>query len=230
MRRCVLLLILAMSPIRAADTQRGERAVLTAARQAPPSAAPTPAPQVFTVPAGTRIPLTLRNPVDTKHSREGDRIYLETAYPIAENGRVAIPRGSFVNGTVTQSKPAGALKGKGELYIRFDSLVLPNGTTRDFRSRLASADKEGKVTGTRDGSGDARTTAEGAGIGATVGGVAGSTQGHALKGAGVGALAGAAGGLIFAHVKHRPDAVLPRGTTVEMVLDRDLTFESRDLP
>jgi len=43
-----------------------------------------------------------------------------------------IPRGSYVNGTVTTSKPAGALKGKGELFIRFDALILPNGVTREF--------------------------------------------------------------------------------------------------
>ena len=212
------------------------------AAAAPPAALVRPVPparrEEFVVPAGTRIPLTLRNAVDTKHSHEGDHIYLQTAYPIAENGRVVIPRGSFVNGTVTQSKAAGALKGKGELYIRFDSLVLPNGATRDFRSRLASADsgqtgevdsKEGKVTGARNGSGDARTAAEGAGIGAAVGGVAGSAEGHALKGVGIGALAGAAGGLALARVRHRPDAVLPEGTTVEMVLDRDLVFTAAEL-
>jgi len=208
--------------------------------QAPQFVRPAPArgPEEYTVPAGTRIPLTLRNSVDTKHSHEGDHIYLETAYPIAENGRVVIPRGSFVNGTITQSKKAGALKGKGELYIRFDTLMLPNGTARDFRSRLASADsrgrgevdsKEGKVTGERDGSHDARTAAEGAGIGATVGGVAGSTQGHAIKGMGVGALAGAAGGLLMSRVTHRADAVLPQGTTVEMVLDRDLVYSPQEL-
>ena len=67
-----------------------------------------------------------------------------------------IPRGSFVNGTVTISKPAGRTKGKGELFVRFDSLTLPNGATRDFRSRLGSAEgakvdrEEGKVSGERD--------------------------------------------------------------------------------
>src|SRR5450759_3132764 len=109
-----------------------------------------------TVPAGTHIALALRNTVDTKHSKEGDRIYLETIYPVAADGRIVIPPGSFVNGTVTISKPAGRTKGKGELFLRFDSLTLPNGATRDFRSRLGSAEgasvdrAEGKVSGERD--------------------------------------------------------------------------------
>jgi type IV secretion system protein VirB10 len=193
----------------------------------------------YLIATGTHIPLALRNTVDTKHSHEGDHIYLETIQPIAADGRVVIPRGSYVNGHVTQSKPGGVLKGKGELYIVFDALVLPNGTSRDFRARLASADasaqgkvdsKEGKVTGERDTSGEARGTAEGAGIGAAVGGIAGSAAGHPITGLGVGAGAGAAAGLASVLVKHRPDAALPKGTVVDMVLDRDLHFNAAELP
>jgi type IV secretion system protein VirB10 len=188
--------------------------------------------------AGSHIPLALRNTVDTKHSHDGDHIYLETVQPISAEGRIVIPRGSYVNGTVTSAKAAGVLKGKGELYIRFDSLVLPNGTTRDFRARLASADgsaqgkvdpKEGKVTGERDTSGEARGAAEGGAIGAGVGGVAGAAAGHPITGLGVGAAAGAAAGLASVMVKHRPDAALPRGTVVDMVLDRDLHFTPAEL-
>jgi type IV secretion system protein VirB10 len=124
------------------------------------------------------------------------------------------------------------------MFIRFDTLVLPNGVSRDFRARLTSADstargrvdpKEGKVTGERDTSSDARTVALGTGIGASVGGIAGSAAGHGLGGAGIGAAAGAAAGLASVFHSKRPDAVLPQGTTVEMVLDRDLQFSAADL-
>ena len=207
---------------------------------APPLSRPAPpaGPAEFTVAAGTRIPLTLRNGIDTKHSREGDRVYLETAYPITVNGHTVIPPGSSVNATITTSKPAGVVKGKGELFIRFDSLTLPNGVTRDFRSRLASADnsttgkvdsKEGTVTGERDKADTARTTAEGTGIGASVGTVAGAAAGSPLKGAGIGAAAGAAAGLASVLIRHRPDAVLPVGSTVEMILDRDLHYLPSEL-
>jgi hypothetical protein len=197
-----------------------------------------PAASELTVLAGTHVALTLRNSVDTKHSHDGDRIYLATAFPIAVEGRIVIPRGSFVNGTITQSKPAHGVNGKGEMFIRFDTLVLPNGVTRDFRSRLTSADstargrvdpKEGKVTGERDSSSDGRTVALGTGVGASVGGIAGSVAGHGLGGAGIGAAAGAAAGLASVFHSKRPDAVLPQGATVEMVLDRDLQFSAADL-
>jgi type IV secretion system protein VirB10 len=203
---------------------------------------PAPAPAAATadeyvVPNGTHILLSLRNALDTKHSKDGDRVYLETVYPVSAGGRIVIPRGSFVTGVVSQAKQAGTVKGKGELYIRFDSLTLPNGVTRNFLSRLSNADTpngkvdrdEGKITGERDRTHDAKTTAEGAGIGATIGGVAGGAAGAPLKGVGIGAAAGAAAGLAGALSRHKPDATLPRGTTVEMVLDRDLRYQRAEL-
>jgi len=213
----------------------------------PPPPAPRPtlalppapsAPSEIVVRAGTRIPLSLRNAIDTKHSKEGDRVYLDTLYPVAVNNRIVIPRGSYVSGTLTISKPAGVVKGKGELFIRFDSLIMPNGVTRDFRARLSNADtahgtvdrKEGTVTGERDKSGEVRRTAEGAGMGAGIGGLAGAAARHPISGAGIGAAAGAAVGLASVLIKHRPDASLPRGTTVEMLLDRDLYYLPSEIP
>src|SRR5262249_49102092 len=89
---------------------------------------------------GTKVPLSLLNSVSTKHSAEGDRIYLETLFPILVNGRIVIPPGSYVAGTVTSVKRPGRLKGRGEIYVRFDSLTLPNGVTRDFRARMSAMD------------------------------------------------------------------------------------------
>ena len=48
-------------------------------------------------------------------------------------------------------------------------------------------------------------------------------------GAGIGAAAGAAAGLIGVLVTRGPDAVLSRGTTVEMVLDRSISFTESEL-
>jgi hypothetical protein len=97
-------------------------------------------PAEFVVKAGTKIPLSLVNSLNTKVTAEGDRVYLETAFPIVQDGRIVVPKGSYVAGTVTEVKRAGKLKGKAELFLRFDSLTLPNGVTREFRSRPDSAD------------------------------------------------------------------------------------------
>jgi hypothetical protein len=191
---------------------------------APPVLAPRPAPEPVepsesVVRAGTHVLLELVNALNTGKSKDGDRVYLRTAVPVAVNNRVVIPRGSDVAGTIVATKPA---RGKRDLYIRFDTLTLPDGTARDLRAR-PDGGKEGKVAGQTDGSSEARTVATGAGIGASIGGIAGAAAGNAGAGLGIGGLAGAAAGLASVMSK-RQDITLPPGTHVDMVLDRDLRF------
>lgn len=187
----------------------------------------------FLVPAGTKVPLSMINSISTKTAAEGERIYLETVFPILANGRIVIPPGSYVEGTVTEVKRPGRVHGRGELYVRFDSLTLPNGVTRDFRARIGSLDgtapdsldkAEGKVKSDGNKSGDAKTIGEAAGAGAGIGGLAGAAAGHSGMGAGIGAAAGAAAGLVGVLLTRGPEAILAKGTTMEMVLDRQLMF------
>ncbi|MBZ5608768.1 MAG: hypothetical protein LAP38_10945 [Acidobacteriia bacterium] len=195
-------------------------------------------PDDFVIATGTKVPLSMINSVSTKTASEGDRIYLETVFPILSNGRIAIPPGSYVAGTVTQIKRPGRVHGRGELYVRFDSLTLPNGVTRDFRSRMGSLDgrasetldkNEGKVQGEGNKAGDLKTIGEAAGAGAGVGSLGGAVSGHPIAGAGMGAAAGAAAGLMYVLLSRGPDAVLAKGTTMEMVLDRTLHFNAKEL-
>jgi type IV secretion system protein VirB10 len=208
------------------------------AQDAVPAQPSGPQRAEFTIDPGTRVPLSLINAISTKHSAVGDRLYLETAFPILANGRIVIPVGSYVAGTVTQVKRPGRVKGRGEIYVRFDSLTLPNGVTRDFHARMGGMDatspgqvdeKEGKVTGDGDKAGDVRTVAETTAAGTSIGAIAGSSTGHLGMGMGIGAGAGAAAGLIGVLATRGPDTILARGSTLEMVLDRPLVFQAGEL-
>jgi type IV secretion system protein VirB10 len=192
----------------------------------------------YTVAPGTKIPLSMINSVSTKHAAEGDRIYLETVFPIMVDGKVVIPPGSYVAGTVTQVKRPGRVKGKGELYVRFDSLTLPNGVTRDFRARVGSLDgratedldkEEGKIKSEGNKGGDMQRIGEATAGGASVGAITGSVAGRPGMGVGIGAAAGATAGLVGVLLTRGPDAVLAKGTTLEMVLDRALLFDESEL-
>src|ERR1700731_4602710 len=55
-------------------------------------------PNVVTIPAGTKIPLSLKQAISTKNAREGDSVYAETAFPFVVNERVIIPAGSYIQG------------------------------------------------------------------------------------------------------------------------------------
>ncbi len=201
-----------------------------------PAQSAPPSPTEFVVDQGTRILLRLTRSVNTKHAAAGDRVYLETAVPVSVDGSVLIPSGSYVAGTVTESKQAGRVKGKAALNLRFDTLTLPNGVTRDFRSRAGSADSrgnldrsEGRIEGEGNKPGDVKTVGETTAAGAGIGTVVGAAAGHYGLGAGIGAAAGAAAGLAGILSSRGPDVVLPAGTTMELVLDRDLRFTSEDL-
>ncbi len=204
----------------------------------PAAPATPPSTDGYVAPAGTHIPLSLINSISTKNAQPGDRVYLQTAFPVLDRGKIVIPPGSYVQGTVTQAQRPGRVKGRGQLYIRFDSLTLPNGVTRDFRASINSIDslanddlkkKEGKIESGGNKGGDARTVGETAGAGAGIGALAGSAGGHGLMGAGIGAAAGAAAGLAAVLLTRGPDAILERGSTVEMVLDRPLEFTAQEI-
>ena len=201
--------------------------------------AAVPEAKPFVIDKGTRIPLSLINSVSTKHSTEGDRVYLETVFPILANGKIVIPPGSFVSGTITEVKRPGRVKGRGEMYLRFDSLTLANGVTRDFRARVGGIDgrgseeldrKEGKIISEGNKGGDARTVAETTAAGAGIGVAAGAAAQSIGMGAGIGAAAGAAAGLAEVLLTRGPDAVLAKGSTIEMILDRSISFTAEEIP
>ena len=233
MRRLTIVVLMAgMAALAAAQTSGSDQSQLGWRQVDEPKAGE------YVVEPGTRIPLGLINSISTKHSAPGDRVYLETVFPIVIDGRVIIPPGSYVAGTVTDVKRPGRVKGRGELHVRFDSLTLPNGETRDFRARIGGLDgrgreeldrAEGRVKSEGNKAGDARTVGEATATGASVGVIAGHAAGRTGMGAGVGAAAGATAGLVGVLLSRGPDAVLAKGSTIEMVLDRQLRFEGDEL-
>jgi hypothetical protein len=195
-------------------------------------------PHAFSVPQGTRVLLNVIRSVSTKEAVVGDHLYLETAFPVLSNGRIVIPQGSWVTGTVTEVKRPGRMKGRGELQVRFDSLTLPNGASRSFRADLASLDardneklkpEQSKITGPGDKRGDLGTVVGGATSGTVIGSGIGAAAGNAERGAGIGVGAGAAAGMLGVLLSRGPDASLSKGSTVEMLLDRTVTFSEDEL-
>ena len=74
MKTLVLLLLTAVA---AAQT----------ASEASPAATTTSA-STLTIPAGTRVPLSLKQAISTKTAREGDPVYAETTFPYVVNDHI----------------------------------------------------------------------------------------------------------------------------------------------
>ena len=88
---------------------------------------------------------------------------------------------------------------------------------------------EGKIRSEGNKGGDTQRVGEAAAAGASVGAIAGSVAGHPGMGAGIGAGAGAAAALMGVLLSRGPEAVLAKGTTVEMVIDRALIFDENEI-
>ncbi len=207
---------------------------------APAPVAPKPAPaaqagssEKVIVPAGTRVGVVLQNGISTRSAKQGDSVYLQTSFPITVANRIVIPVGSYLRGELLEAKRPGRIKGRGEFRMRLDTLILPNGYTVNLNAAPRSADsggketmdEEGKVTGGGNKGQKAgtvvTTTATGAGIGA----LATRTP----KGAGIGAGIGAAAGLAAVLLTRGPEAELPRGSTMDVVLEHELALEGSQI-
>jgi type IV secretion system protein VirB10 len=181
------------------------------------------------VPGGTHIPLVLHNAISTRSARPGDPVYFETLFPIMIDGHVVIPAGSYMSGEVTEAKRAGRVKGRAELGIKLTTMILPNSYMVDLNAMPNSAgtgggetvNNEGKVVGDTDKASDAGTVIKSTAAGAGIGGIAGGA-----RGAGIGAGIGAAAGLGAVLLSRGPDAELPRGSTIEAVIDRSIFLEA----
>ena len=184
----------------------------------------------ITVPTGTTLPLVLHNAVTTRNAQPGDPIYLETVFPILVDQRIVIPAGSYVQGEILEAKRPGKVKGRGEVRMRLNTIIMPNGYSVKFGGVPSNAgtgggettDKEGKITGDSDKADDAGTIIKGTAIGAGIGAIAS----RSATGAGVGAGVGAAVGLVAVLLTRGPELELPRGTTLNAVLDRPLYLDS----
>jgi type IV secretion system protein VirB10 len=208
--------------------------------------------KIFELEPGKKIPLSIVNSVGTRNAAPGDPVYLQTNFPIVANGRIVVPPGSYVTGTVTDVKRAGKIKGRAEIHLRFDSLMLPNGVIREFRASLggidgASNDKldreEGAIVSPGSKLNDVKTVATTAATGAMLGGAAGGLASigqsqtenglggwqKVRAGMGIGVAAGATAGIVTVLLTRGPDVVLARGTSVDMVLDRVVRFEESEL-
>jgi len=83
----------------------------------------------LTIPAGTGIMLGLTGPVWAKSAQPGETVYTETTFPVAVNGAMAIPPGTYVKGTIDILFRPSQRSEHAEFRISFSQIVFANGYT-----------------------------------------------------------------------------------------------------
>jgi hypothetical protein len=184
----------------------------------------------LTIPAGTRIPLSLKQAISTKTAKDGDPVYAATAFPFVVNDRVVIPAGTYIQGKITRAQRGGHVKGRAELLIHFTSMIYPNGYTvmlggsvenTPGAEKTSMKDKEGTIRQDSDAGKKAKEAAGGAATGAVIGAVTGGG-----KGAGIGAGVGGVTGLAIGMLSRGADVRLEPGTSIEMEIQREVTVDA----
>jgi type IV secretion system protein VirB10 len=198
---------------------------------APPvGAAKDPATSMLTIPAGTTIPLSLKQAVSTKTAKDGDPVYAETAFPFVVNDRIVIPAGTYIQGRIEHVQRGGHVKGRAEVLIHFTSMIYPSGYTvmlggsienTPGAQKTSMKDSEGTIREDSDAGRKAREAAGGATTGAVIGAV---TAGG--KGAGIGAGAGGVAGLAVGMLSRGADVRLEPGTSIQMEIQREVTVDA----
>ena len=122
----ILLLVSGMSWAQAAESAQPASVQDANANAA---AAPQTDPNAVMIPAGSKIPLSLKQAISTKNAREGDAVYAETAFPFVVNERVIVPAGTYIQGKITHVQRAGRVKGRAEILMHFTSMIYPSGYT-----------------------------------------------------------------------------------------------------
>jgi outer membrane lipoprotein SlyB len=174
------------------------------------------------LPVGTRVSVTLISTLSSRADRAGDIFTAQVQDPIFSKGMEVVPAGSKLRGHVTFVKPPGRVKGKAEMRLVADAIVLKDGHEYTLAGQLTddagSSVKVNGSEGTIQGKGKSKKqAAKESGIGAAAGagvGALGAGGTGALYGAGIGAVAG----LIHTLAKHHKDVVLQPGTELVFVL------------
>ena len=87
--------------------------------------------QEITLDAGTVLALTLESPVVSNVSRKDDRVRARLNQPIVVNDLPVLPRGSFVDGIVSEVQRASEAAVLARVAVTFDTLVVA-GTSYDI--------------------------------------------------------------------------------------------------
>jgi hypothetical protein len=165
----------------------------------------------LTVEKHSVIGIRLDSAVSTRTARVEDRVTAIVSRDVTVNGRTAIPSGARLEGTVTLVERGGRFKTRPRLGLRFDRMILADGTRVSISTDTIYREGENPT---------ADSTAK-VGAGAVAGAILGAVIGG-KKGAAIGTIAGAAGGAATVLKDDAGETSLAAGAPLTVRLTEDV--------
>lgn len=189
----------------------------------------------ITVPAGTRLPLVLTVPLDSRSSHD---IHAQITAPVIVGEKVAIPAGTFLQGKIEKQARRGS---RAEINVKPASLVFANGYVATVNNAVEiESDEEtawaNPSTATKVGIIAAPEI--GLGLGAAIGAAAHTTNtttfaGQTMttsspRGVAIGSIAGLAAGAVvsLALMARSHHFYVEEGSPLEATLPQDITLSA----
>ena len=164
---------------------------------------PAASVEELTVAADSVIGLQTETTLTSERARVEDRVEARVVRDVRAGGRVAIPAGSRVLGSVVLVERGGKMRDRARLGIRFHTLALGDGT------RLPITTETIYRLGDPPGNDSAKKIGGGAVAGAILGAILGGGEGAAI-----GATTGAAGGGAAVMAGERSEAMFQSGAQI----------------
>jgi type IV secretory pathway VirB10-like protein len=149
------------------------------------------------------IGLRIESSLSSETARVEDRVEARVTRDVTVHGRVAVPAGARVDGSVTLVDRGGKMRDRARLGVRFHTLVLADGTTLPIQTETVF----------REGDSPAASSSAKIGGAAIGGALLGAILGGG-RGAVIGGTTGAAGGTAAVMAGGRKPATLSAGSTV----------------
>jgi hypothetical protein len=167
--------------------------------------------------AARQFSIATTETISSRTAQRGEPFSATVVWDVSDNtGRVAIPAGSRVDGTITDVSTARSSSSAGTLTLTVNHLTV-RGKQYDLDATIDSLATERVARAVN--AGDAIPVGVGAAAGAIVGQIVGKNPRGTIIGAAVGAAAGAG----YAAATKDSDISLPNGTHIRVTLKRRLT-------
>lgn len=178
------------------------------------------------LPMGTAFRIRLRDEIATESTQSNTPFTAELAENVESSGRVVLPAGSTVEGTITQIRGGKRIRGAALIHLQAQAIILPDGTRIPLRAAVIDTDQYANTRVDEEGNILRKDH-----VGATLAAMSLTTGGAAAAGAviggGVGALVGAGvgAGLSTAWwLKQDRQTHLPKDTLIVLGLTEPLVI------
>jgi hypothetical protein len=109
-------------------------------------------------PPGSLVHAVLLTPLNSANTQKSADVEAELSQPLVDQGRLILPAGTRLRGSVLQVRPARRLHRNGQLRIVFREVILPNGSVQTVDTSVQGIQSDSADNVQLDSEGGAKST------------------------------------------------------------------------